>query len=81
MSVSTNNTLFKTTAELNNATFLNYFHRLERIATARFEWTNLPNSCDERYLEQCLFAFGSASFLYDENLGIINTQAIPARKF
>lgn len=74
---SNQNTIFKNTAKMNNATFYDYINRFKKIATSVFEWVNLPESCDERWLELCLFYFGKASFLYDNNLGFINTQAIP----
>ena len=59
---------------LNSDTFMDYFHRLKRLAISRFEWT-LPDSMDERFLEECLFYNGQAALLKDENLGYINLVA------
>ena len=39
-----------------------------------FEWVNLPESMNARYIEKCLYYKGSAAFLYDETLGYINTN-------
>lgn len=38
-----------------------YRQWLEALAVNRFRWVNLPDSCDERYLELCLFRNGCAS--------------------
>ena len=59
---------------LNSQTYEDYFERLKKVATSIFEWKNLPNSMDERFLEQTLFFYGKASFLRDKNLGYINTK-------
>lgn len=40
-----------------------------------FEWVNLPDSMNSRYLEMCLYYKGQAALLYDEDYGYINTQA------
>ena len=60
---------------LNNQTYLDYLERLKKIATSMFEWVNLPDSMNARYLELTLYYKGQASFLYDNNYGFINTQA------
>jgi hypothetical protein len=39
-----------------------------------FEWVNLPDSMNARYLEECLYYKGQASLLKDELYGFINTQ-------
>lgn len=60
----------------NDMTLLDYYYRFRKIATSMFEWLNLPESCNSRWLEKCLFDFGKAAFLYDETYGYINTEAI-----
>ena len=40
-----------------------------------FEWVNLPNSMNSRYLEMVLYYKGMGALLYDETYGYINTQA------
>ena len=59
---------------LNNDTFVDYLHRLQKIATSIFEWVNLPSSMDSRFLEQTLFFYGKATLLKDKDLGFINTR-------
>ena len=40
-----------------------------------FEWKNLPESMDERFLEKCLFFEGKAALLKSKDYGFINTHA------
>lgn len=62
---------FWESARKNNATFIQYYDRLMEMAISMFEWKNLPDSVDERYLELCLFARGQAVFFKDEVLGFL----------
>lgn len=39
-----------------------------------FEWKNLPDSVDERFLEMCLFGEGMCIFFEDEVLGYLGLQ-------
>ena len=57
-----------------NPIFLKYYNRLEEIAMTRFEWRNLPDTCDERFLENALYRYGYAIFFKDE---IIGEMALP----
>lgn len=65
---------FIDSAYLNDNTYLDYLNRMEQICESMFEWVNLPDSMDSRFLERTLFYYGQASILKDENYGIINTQ-------
>lgn len=69
-----NNKKFFNSLYMNNTTYLDYLNRFRRIALARFEWLNLPTSMNARWLEMCLFDYGKASLLKDEDLGFINTK-------
>lgn len=60
---------------LNSRTYVDYLERMKKIAMSMFEWVNLPESMNSRYLEMCLYYKGQAALLYDENYGYINTQA------
>ena len=66
---------FRDALILNNETEKDYLYRMKKIVTSIFEWDNLPDSCNERYLEECLFYDGQAALLYDQNLGFVNTRA------
>lgn len=48
-----------------------YYERLKELAISIFEWQNLPDSVDERFLELTLFENGSSIFFIDEVLGYL----------
>ena len=54
---------------LNNRTYQYYYNRLTELAISMFEWQNLPDSVDARFLELSLFATGMAVFFKDDELG------------
>lgn len=62
------NDMFNESAMLNNATYLKYYKRLSELAISMFEWSNLPDEIDERFLEWCLYTYGSAVFFKDTEL-------------
>ena len=65
---------FLNSAFLNSATYNDYMERFEKICLSMFEWVNLPESMNARYLEFCLYYEGQAGLLYDEEYGFINTK-------
>lgn len=65
---------------MNNATYFDYLERFKRIALSLYEWKNLPESMDERYLERCLYYTGQAAMLYLEPYGYINTKSATSGK-
>ena len=69
---------FIDTAWVNDATYWDYLERLKKVAMSIFEWVNLPDSMDSRFIEKCLYYYGTAALLYDETLGYINTNATSA---
>ena len=66
---------FRDAILLNNDTYKDYLERIKKIALSMFEWVNLPDTMNARYLEMCLYYKGQAALLYDNNYGFINTQA------
>lgn len=62
---------FWESASMNNATFTQYYNRLVELAVSMFEWKNVPDTIDVRYLELALFADGKAVFFYDDVLGYL----------
>lgn len=62
---------FWESAAANDATFIQYYNRLVELSVAMFEWRNLPDTIDERYLELTLFAHGQAVFFKDEVMGFL----------
>lgn len=69
------NSNFEDAMLLNSETYVDYLERMKKISLSMFEWVNLPNSMNSRYLEMCLYYKGQAALLYDEDYGFINTQA------
>lgn len=69
------NSNFEDAMLLNSRSYTDYLDRMKKIALSMFEWVNLPDTMDARYLELCLYYKGKAAILYDEDYGFINTQA------
>ena len=65
---------FWESAELNNAAYIQYYDRLTELSISMFEWRNLPDTIDPRFLELTLFANGYAVFFNDEDLGFLALQ-------
>lgn len=65
---------FLDSALMNSETYFDYVERFKKICLSMFEWVNLPESMNSRYLEECLYYKGQASLLKDELYGFINTQ-------
>lgn len=52
----------------NNGTYRFYLDRLTELSISMFDWQNVPDSIDPRFLETTLFLNGSAVFFRDEDL-------------
>lgn len=74
----------------NQLTYNFYYDRLLEMSLARYEWLNLPDSVDARFLELTLFKNGLALFFDDDVLGMLalpvsisgpfNVYKIPIRR-
>ena len=62
-------TFFDESALLNNTTYVVYLERLTELAVSMFEWKNLPDTIDQRYLELHLFDKGAVVYFKDEEVG------------
>ena len=69
-------TFFGESAQNNNFSWRFYFTRLKELAISTFEWENLPDTCDERYMELALFNEGAAVFFKDEELGYLALKCL-----
>lgn len=65
---------FLDSALMNSATYFDYVDRFKKICLSMFEWVNLPESMNARFLEECLYYKGQAALLKDKTFGYINTQ-------
>lgn len=72
--INKQNNKFIDSAYLNDLTYIDYKNRFEKLARSIFEWQNLPNSMNARWLERTLYYFGQATLLFDKTHGYINTQ-------
>mgnify|MGYP002616290118 FL=1 len=61
--------IFDESMVLNNLTYRQYLNRLTELAISMFEWKNLPDTVDERYLELHLFETGCMVYFKDEVIG------------
>lgn len=55
----------------NYYTFQQYYNRLTELSCVMFDWKNLPDTIDERFLELTLFRNGQAVFFKDEVIGFV----------
>ena len=65
------NAEFWQSQKYNNSEFLQYYNRFMGLSMSMFEWKNLPDSVDPRFLELCLFGDGFCVFFKDEVLGFL----------
>ena len=80
---------FWESAELNNASYIQYYDRLTELSISMFEWRNLPDTVDPRFLELTLFSNGMAVFFKEEDdylalqcaiSGPLDVYRIPVRR-
>ena len=64
-------TEFGESAFKNSVYYIHYLQRLTELAISMFEWKNLPETIDPRYLELALFLDGMAVFFKDEVIGYL----------
>lgn len=63
---------YKSVAQMaNNMAFSYYFYKLMLIARSLFQWEQLPNNMDERWIERYLFNSGKCIFYKDPNMGFM----------
>lgn len=77
----TRDTQFFESAYMNNRTFQQYYNRLTELSVSMFEWKNVPDTIDIRYLELSLFGRGQAVFFKDEELGYLALPCINISKY
>ena len=59
---------------LNDETYIMYYNRLTALAISMFEWKNLPETIDPRFMELMLYAKGQVVFFKDDALGYLCLQ-------
>lgn len=66
--------IFWQSAAANTFRYTTFLNQIMNIALARFEWIGLPNTCDERYIENQLLKNGMASIAADPQGHIYSLQ-------
>lgn len=61
----------KSAINKNRQSFIQYQNRLKELAISMFEWRNLPDTIDERFLELALYHKGYAVFFYEDGIGYL----------
>lgn len=64
----------------NQRTYLQYVNRLTELSISMFDWKNLPDTIDARFLELALFNDGMAVFFKDEVMGYLGLQVTTGGK-
>ena len=54
-----------------------YLERLTELAIAMFDWQNLPDTVDPRYMELALFSEGMSVFFEDDEMGLLCLKCMP----
>lgn len=60
----------------NQLGYMQYYNRLTELAISMFDWKNLPETVDPRFLELSLFGDGQAVFFKDEVIGYLCLQCM-----
>jgi hypothetical protein len=60
----------------NQRTYLQYVNRLTELSISMYDWKNLPDTIDARFLELALFNDGMAVFFKDEVMGYLGLQVM-----
>lgn len=68
--------MFWESAKMNNRTYIQYYNRLMELSISMFDWKNVPEEVDIRFLELTLFAEGMAVFFKDDVLGYMGLQCL-----
>lgn len=67
-------TFAKMSKRMNNRVFTDYFFRLMLLAKSLYQWENLPNGINEKWIEKYLFTEGKCIFYKDPAMGYMVTK-------
>lgn len=74
-------TFFEESLNRNKRAYVYYLNRLTELSVSMFEWLNLPETIDVRYLELRLFEEGKVVFFKDEVMGYLCLDCIANGQF
>lgn len=72
-----NDRMFWESGVKNTQSFQYYYYALLELAISMFEYKNLPDTVDERFLELALFSEGKAVFFEDDIVGYLALRVNP----
>lgn len=73
-------TEFGLSAYMNKFSYMLYFNKLCELALTTFEWVNVPDEIDVRFLELMLFENGHCLFFKDDILGFLTLNFAGSNK-
>jgi len=79
--MSRKRTFFGESSRNNRYTYTQYMERLIDLSVSMFDWVNVPDTIDTRFLELTLFHDGQAVFFNDEELGFLCLQSAVNGRF
>lgn len=68
--------MFNESALQNSLSYSDYLYKFLELAISRFEWKNLPETVDQRFLELTLITDGQAIYFRDEVMGDLALQVM-----
>ena len=74
-------TEFEDSLNKNQLGYMQYFNRLCELSMSMFEWKNLPDTVDLRYLEMALFREGCAVYFREDDVGDLCLTCINEGRF
>jgi hypothetical protein len=75
------NSLFDQSLKMNKWAYNLYYLRLLELSISMFDWKNLPDTVDARYMELMLFQDGQVVFFKDEVMGELALQVAGNGKY
>ena len=74
-------TEFGESALKNRIAYDQYLARLTELAISMFDWQNLPETVDSRFMELALFSEGMSVFFKDDVIGYLCLKVMPTAPF
>lgn len=66
---------------MNNKTYIQYLNRLTELSISMFEWKNLPETVDPRYIELHLFQNGVMVYFNDSAIGDLCLDCVVSGRY
>ena len=67
--------------ELEQIERINEYTKYKNICLSLFEWENVPENININFIEECLYNYGKAMFVYDDTLGYIIVPCVASNEY